>query len=398
MARRNTPFRQKPIFRIPDGVVSLNLNKDIHEDVIRRHGQLVRWMKGQACPCATETSGSPLEGCDECENGTILLFPENLRVFNESAEHAGFIGRTRFGRAKSIERIEIVRRNDLTRFDFVKFFNDRSFRYEGARQPRSDELLSIDYTYDPTQAFKDCGKTYKGNGLIELPTLLCPVADGGSVPADIRKIDFVCNADTGQPFTVKAHTRNEVYIDITSSEPEVDDTLIVEGEFQQPFTLVIQSAKQARRPNKEYIIDSGDAEVTYPDHLHIGHGDLLTPLMARQTISQVITRTSEFTDKANVLEMVNLISVIDRDGNKFEPGKDVVRFGRNEIRWLTSGPAVGKKYSAMFSYIPTYRVFIDKPSSRKGENTRFPNKATLKLFDRLGPQNEVIGIGLPALP
>jgi len=397
MAGGKTPFKQKPVFSITEGVINLQLNKQLHEDVIRRHGQLVRWMKGQKCPCMTDLSGKPLEGCDQCENGTILSFPENLQVFNEAPEHNGFVAKAKFGRVKKVSRIELVRRTELQKFDFVKFFNDRSFRFEGETQPRSFDPLSIDYTYDPTETFKECGKIYKGNGLIELPSLLCPISDGGSVPADIRKITTVCNTETGKNFTVLAHTRNEVYIDINSDEPGLNDIIIVEGEFQQPFTVGVVMIKQEERPKKEYILSSGDGELTFPDHMHIGEGDLITPLLGRQTISQIITRTSDPTDKLNVLEVDRFISIVDRDKNKFEVGKDAFRFGRNEIKWGSNAPPVGKKYSILFSYIPTYRVFIEKPSSRKSENTRFPNNVKLKLFDRTGPQDEVIGIGLPQL-
>ena len=374
-------FKRASAFKIGD-TVPINLDRGNQEQLILRHGQFVRWLKGQICPNITSTNQHDPK-CTLCRNGYIYYAPDRIKVYNEVVFHRGYMAQTTRKKVIEVDRIESTTAQGNKKFTFEKLVEDDVFRFDGPFITDS-EPLSVDYWYDPRLVFSSCDKHFNGVDIV-VGDLVTKVPAGGDVEHNIVSVTKLRNVSKQIDITFSTFARNVVFIN-SGQNISTDDFILVEGTVLEPFTFAVLGQDQKRDRHKEFIQAEGVATLVTAYEFVLGEPDIITPLLAEQTINEVIERGTTDKDQFNVFEATEILRVTGKTGTIFKVNIDYKLFGQNQIQWLGSGsePTEGDSYSVILKYRPSYTIFTDRSMIRTSENERFPRKVGLKLYDRKG--------------
>ena len=378
MARK---FKKASAFKIGD-TVSITLDRGNQEQLILRHGQFVRWLKGMQCPNINSVNQHDPK-CTLCRNGYIYYAPDRIKVYNETVLHRGYMAQTTRKKVIEVDRVEVVTETGNKIFSFTSLIEDDIFRFNGPELTDS-EPLSVDYWYDPREVFSSCEKFFDGVNIV-VSDLVTEVPAGGDVEHNIVSITKVRNVSKQVDIAFDTFARNIVF-PTAGQNISTDDFILVEGTVLEPFTFGLLGQNQKQDRHKEFIQAEGDATLITPYEFMLGEPDIVTPLLGEQTINQVITRGTTDKDLFNVFEATEILRVAGKTGTVFKINVDYKLFGQNQIQWLVGGaaPTAGDSYSIVLKYRPSYTIFTDKSMIRTSENERFPRKVGLKLYDRKG--------------
>ena len=192
------------------------------------------------------------------------------------------------------------------------------------------------------------------------------------------------NATKDETYTVSSFLKE--YITLESMGTWVSgDTLEVDYTYVKPFNFMLVGVTPRIRYEQPYVLDEADAILITPYWAKPGPDDLFTALAQELMGRSVINPTSTSgNDVVNAYyDLSTLLRVIDKSGTYYTvgTGKDVEIYGRNELKWNVTKPAV--PYTAQFTYHPTVTALTALPTLRNSENKAFVNRTSVRMFDHV---------------
>jgi len=340
--------------------IKLQLSRENFNAFIKRHGQPVRWLSSEKCPCIGDNQKVD-ENCPLCKGigYTYSVTTKSKRVELLTAPIDGIIEKEGVVWVRDPEGNEytITSHDCVSYVDgvvkgrqyLVKFEEDVSLSGTGTAEYIADQLYRVDL---PTQV------------------------EFGYVQGDLLSVE----ASTGGiPLTVTNIFRN--YFEI-SDDILPGDQVDVIYTYVDPFVFTIINNNFSKSDAK-YLSDiNGDGIMDFPQRWEVYIGDLIVALNATQT-KKIVTRSTGVIDNLPSYYPYELKSAYSiRNGAKyeFEPGVDFVIYTDNKIKWISNPPTENEQVSFVYTYNTVYEVIGDVPDPRTSENNRFPRKVALKIY------------------
>jgi len=355
-----------------------------YEDALQRHAQWVRWVSGIVCPCLTPETGQPDPHCPTCKGrGKIYTSPGKLRLLNDLVKHDEngrvypkktpiVVGSATVCRAGVPLPLASVQPADGS---YVQLAN---FPY-----PKVYEILTMDCDYDPDISVVAENSTVYGTNVLRV---IAPLFSdkGKQFEGSIKTVTRVRNVTRSLTYTVVSSFK--VYIHLLAMPSWVSgDILEVDYVYQKPFEFMLTGISPKMRYNQPYVLEQADATLVTPYWAQVAPDDLFTTMAVEQTGRAVLqpTLTAGNDIISAYYDLSRLLRVIDATGREYSTGvgKDVELYGRNELKWNITKPAVA--LTAQFTYHPTYIALEQMHTLRNSENKAFVNRIGVRQFDHV---------------
>ena len=353
-----------------------------YEDALSRHGQWMRWVQAIKCACVDSNTMQPDPMCTVCAGrGRMFRNPDEFTVLRESVRHDGK-GKVYPKHTPIIGTPRIYYKTTLLDLDPVQP-SDRSYIQLAPPYPKLYRILVADYSFSPLVS------VVSENSEVYAEDILRVIAarfdeKGKSFEGSIESVSRVYNSTKDETYTVVSATKEYITLESMGTW-EVGDILEVDYTYVRPFNFLLSGVSGRIRYEQPYVLNESDAILVTPYWAQTSPDDLLTALSQEQIASVVVDPSiASGNDVVTAYyDLSRLLRVIDRSGKDYSvgPGNNVEIFGRNELKWNISKPAIS--YTAQFTYHPTYTALTDLHTLRNAENKAFVNRVGVKLFDRL---------------
>lgn len=364
--------------------IQLRLSRDNYEALIDRHGQWVRWLRGDRCPCAL-SNGRADPQCTRCGgDGSKYAFAEEKTLHDQRAravaEDLIDLGCER-GEALAVLSITHAGRS----YAVGELVDGRYVSYSGTPVLRKSDDVRVSYTSALARVVRSAME-YLGNDTFAMTEHGIPTAYG-TVWGDITAVEWIRNETKDETYTIKAYYRNIVEIDTPAQTPEADDIVMAELTYVRPLKLAVLSQIHRKEDRLRLEEMKGECLLVFPDEYPISEGDAATLLVGTQLVKRVLSRGSTAYDRLPEFYVADVLTIETTD-NTYEKGADFMLFDRNRIKWVGSSPTAGTSMYVLFSFHPTYKVLREFPMVRSSENTRFPRRVGLQLLNLGGKSGE----------
>ena len=358
-------------------------NPQAYEEALARHGQHLRWTRGQVCPCLNPNTGQADPACTLCNGrGIIYRTPGVMSVLQEVIKHNSY--------GKVIPTYTpVVGTPRITKQGTVLTL--------AGSQPADGSYIQLDPPYP--KAWEKLYGNYNFSSVLEITnedsTVLSATAKtlrtiapifwekGKQFEGSIDEVTRVYNVDKAETYTVTEALKEYIYLAAMGTWGS-GDVLQVDYTYVKPFEFILLGVSQRMRYERAYVLEEADAVLITPYWARIASGDLLTALASEQPGSAVIDPTmGAGNDEINgYFDVSRLIHVIDKSSNEYTvgAGANVELYGRNEMKWNVTKPTV--RYSVSFLYHPSFSALQSFATIRSAENKSFVNRISLKLYDR----------------
>lgn len=354
-----------------------------YEEALARHGQWLRWTQAITCPCVNSNTMQPDPRCSVCKGrGKIYRTPEQFNLFNEIVRHDG-AGRVYPTYTPIVDgSVTVYRKNVALPLSSTQPA-DGSYVQLDPPYPKRYEVLTIDYIFSPIDSVTDEDSEVYGTNVLRT-TGSRFVEKGKAFEGSVVSVSRVYNVTKDETYTVVEAIKEYIYLTDMGTWAS-GDVLEVDYTYVKPFDFMLTGVTGRLRYEQPYVLDDADAILVTPYWAQPAPDDLFTA-MAQEQIGRAIIdpTTSAGNDTVSAyFDLSRLLRVIDRNGNDrtVGPGNDVEVYGRNELKWNVSKPAI--PYVVQFTYHPTYTALTNLHTLRNSENKAFVNRVSVKMFDHV---------------
>jgi len=340
--------------------INIKLTRENFNALIGRHGQQIRWLTSEKCPCIGDNQKVD-ENCTLCKGKGVSYGyqTESTRVGTFVAPLDGIIAQD-----------NVIWIRDFTGNEYTITDHECVTYATGVIKGRQ---YQVKYTEDVTLSGTGTA-TYIADKLyqIDLPIQIV----FGTVQGDLLTV----TADkTGTPLTVTTLFRNcfEISDTIGSGDP-----VTVSYTYINPrvFGLVHNNFNKTDR---KFLIDiGGDGLMIFPQRYDVFDKDVIVALNATQTKKTIQKSTGDIDTLPSfyLYELKSAYSIRNDLKYEFTPETDFILYKGNQIKWINNPPTVDEQVSFTYSYNTVYRVMSDMPDPRTSEDNRFPRKVAIKLY------------------
>jgi len=353
-----------------------------YEEALARHGQWLRWTQAVKCSCLNPDTMRPDPNCTVCAGrGSIYRNPDSFQILDEVARHSS-TGRV-YPKYIPVIGTPQVFHKDVPLVLAVSQPADGSYIQLDPPYPALHRLLTTTYTYSPLVAVTDENSDVYATNVLRVVAARF-IEKGKSYEGSVDEVTRVYNTTKTETYTVASATKE--YITLTAMGTwEVGDVLEVDYTYVKPFDFMLTGVSGRIRYEQPYVLEDADAILVVPYWAQPAPEDLFTALSQEQ-IGSVVIQPSLVAGNDVVTayyDLSRVLRVITKDGTDYTtgPGNDVEVFGRNELKWNVTKPAI--PYTAQFTYHPTFTALTNLHTLRNSENKAFVNRVSVKLKDRL---------------
>lgn len=353
-----------------------------YEDALSRHGQWLRWVQAVKCSCIDSDTMQPDPQCSVCAGrGRIFRNPDKFAVLQERVRHDGK-GKVYPKYVPVVGTPKIYYKTDLLPLDPVQPA-DGSYVQLAPPYPKLYRILTADYLFSPlVTVLSENSKVYAENILRVIAARFDE--RGKSFEGSVETVSRVYNSTKDETYTVVSATKEYITLQNMGTW-ETGDILEVDYTYVKPFNFLLSGVSGRIRYEQPYVLEDADAILVTPYWAQPSPDDVLTALSQEQIASVVVepSITAGNDVVSAYYDLSRLLRVIDRSGQDYSvgPGNNVEIFGRNELKWNITKPAI--PYTVQFTYHPTYTALPNLHTLRNAENKSFVNRVSVKLFDRL---------------
>lgn len=366
-----------------DGVFRTQQTVERYEQALSRHGQWLRWTQGIRCPCVNTENMQPEANCRLCSGrGQIYRTPDKFQIFDEVTVNVSGVIKPKQTPVIA-DSIAVYYKGTL--LELGEQPADGSYIQLAPPYPERFRELFISYEFTPkVPVVGENSEVYDATHKI-LRVIAGRFAERmKTFEGSIQSVSRVYNATTQESLQVQSATKEFITLESLGSWEE-GNVLEVDYVYVNPFNFLLTLVEGHVKYGKTYVLEDADASLTTPYWARPDPDDLFTALSQEQVGTVILDPA--VTDGNDVIssqfDIARISRVIDIRGREYitGPGKDVEVFGRNELKWNIEKPQ--GRYTAQFTYHPTYVSLTNLHSLRSSENKNFVNKIGLKQFDRL---------------
>ncbi len=360
-----------------------------YESALSRHSQWVRWTSGITCPCLNSDTFQPDTRCTLCAGrGRIYKTPGRFQVLNEIARHDSS-GKVYPSMAPLVVDSAIVYRQGTILTMAASQPSSGAYAQLDPTYPQQWEKITMDYRYDPDISITDEDSEVYGTNILR--TVATQFSEKGKdFEGSVKSVSRVYNSTKDETYTVNSAIKEYIYLSAMGTW-ESGDVLEVDYIYQKPFNFLLIGITPRMRYEQPYVLETADAILITPYWAQVAPDDMLTALAVEQIGRVVIDPvvTAGTTDEIlSYYDLSRLLRVIDTAGVEYTvgPSKNVEIFERNFLQWNITKPVV--KYTAQFTYNPTFTALNALHTLRNSENKAFVNRISVKQFDRVSDRIE----------
>jgi len=357
--------------------IVLKFTRDNFNAMIGRHGQFVRWLSSNKCPCVGKNKRAD-ENCEFCKGKGIsysdMYSSEDIKEYVLKID-----GVVELNSPAEIIWVRDLYGNDL---DYISGECSTILYVLGIVKGKS---VYVKYRTDSRLTGENT-PIYISPGVYEvgLPVKMEFGTTQGTLYSAVAY-----NVTQDIPLTTESVFRNRFTV---SPIPEETDEITVTYKYINPLVFGILNQNLTDTDRKWLTDLSGDAIMIFPQKYLINEEDIIIALNSTIFKNHVFSSTGENEDSLPSFYIDNCFSTYSiRDGVKvnYEYGTDYVLSGGNKIKWITlNKPLSGETVSINYVYNLTYKVLKDSPNPRTSENNRFPRKVMLKLYTDYNPRED----------
>jgi len=359
-----------------------------YEQALGRHAQWVRWTSGITCPCLNSDTFQPDPHCTLCVGrGRIYKTPGRFQLLNEIARHNSF-GKVYPSITPLVVDSAVVHRQGTILTMASSQPSSGAYAQLDPTYPKQWEKITMDYLYDPDISVTNEDSEVYGTNILRTTTTQF-AEKGKSFEGSIKSVSRVYNSTKAETYTVSSAIKEYIYLSSMGTWA-ADDVLQVDYIYQKPFNFLLIGITPRMRYEQPYVLETADAILIAPYWAQVAPDDMLTALAVEQIGRAVIDpAVSVGADEIiSYYDLSRLLRVIDTAGVEYTvgPGNNVEIFERNFLKWNITKPVV--KYTAQFTYNPTYTALNVLHTLRNSENKAFVNRISVKQFDRVSDKIE----------
>lgn len=348
-----------------------------YDDALGRHGQWVRWMKGTKCPCISGTYKQPNPRCTKCYGkGFLYRNPDEFIVLQEIVKYAG--GGMYVPKNTPVTSVVTIKHGADSLTLSSSQPADGSYIATDAPYLKPSNRVKADYKYSPVVTVTDEDSEVAGTNFLRT-TGTQFTTYGKEFEGSIDSVTKVYNATKDENYTVSSFSKEYIYL-ASMGTWESGDVLEVSYTYVKPFYFVIHSVSPRMRYERPYVMESADAVLLAPSWYKLSAEDMFTAL-AQEDVGRVVINPQARTGNDiinNVFDLSRVPYMVDVNGVEYVEGTNFVITNRNEIKWLTTKPAVN--YTVEYLYHPAYVGIGNMSTVRNAENKIFANRINLKLW------------------
>ncbi len=354
-----------------------------YEDALVRHGQWLRWIQATKCPCVRSETMQPDPQCTLCGGrGRLYREPETFSIVGELKTNSE--GRITPNFAPIVPgTVSVFHKGAVVPLGSQPV--DGSYIQLAQPYPKPYRPLSVNYSYTPYVSVTAENSEVYDSARYILRTIASRFSDEGkSFEGSVKSVSRVYNVDRDETYEVDSISKEFVTL-IGLGTWQSGDMLEVDYLYIKPFNFMLTGVTGRMRYEQPYVLEDADAVLVTPYWAQPAPEDLFTALAQEQIGTVVIDpRTAAGgNDKiTSFFDLSRLLRVVSKAGTEYTPGigNDVEIFGRDELKWNVTKPAV--PYTVQFTYHPTYTALTNLHTLRNSENKSFVNRVSVKLFDR----------------
>jgi len=340
--------------------INIKLTRENFNALIGRHGQQIRWLTSEKCPCIGDNQKVD-ESCTLCKGKGVSYGyqTESTRVGTFVAVLDGVI-----------DQDNVIWVRDFTGNEYTITDHECVTYVTGVIKGRQYQVKYIEsVTLSGTGT-----ATYISDKLyqIDLPVQI----EFGSVQGDLLTV----TADkAGTPLTVTTLFRNCF---------EISDTILPGDVVTVSYTYINPRVfglvhNNFNKTDRKFLTDiGGDGLMIFPQRYDVFDKDIIVALNATQTKKTIQRSTGDIDTLPSfyLYELKSAYSIRNDLKYEFTPGTDFIIYKGNQIKWINNPPTVDEQVSFTYLYNIVYRVMSDMPDPRTSEDNRFPRKAAIKLY------------------
>lgn len=356
--------------------IKLKLTRENYEALISRHGQYVRWLIAEKCPCMG-TNGKTNENCPLCKGkGYTYRDPEKYTdVVTRNAVDDDIV--------EVPDNDGIIWIRDASGTELTIGLNTCNY-YQVTGVKRGETVY---IKYEKSILIEDTQTAvYVAPGLytVDIPKN----TTFGSVQGAIHSISSVTDLTTETELTVTDFQRNYFTVE---EEPESTDSIEIVFTYLNPFIFAILS-QDLEEEDRKYLDEvKGSSIMSFPQMWNISEDDIIIALNSHEYKNTVIKSTGTL-DKLPSFYLHDLQSAYSIRSNikhDFVPYTDFNLYPGNRIVWSGANvPTEGEQISINYSFNTVYKVIKDRPGPRTSENNWFPRKVALSLYTDINRREE----------
>lgn len=354
-----------------------------YEESLQRHGQNIRWMQGLTCPCIREDTGQPDAACSMCKGrGKLYSTPERFTILDELVKHDAY-GRIYPGHGAVIAGSAAVTRKGASLPLSDTQPSDGSYVQLETPYPRVYEAvyMSYDITMDNNVTAED-SEVAGPNTLRTTGTRF--EERGKTFEGSIKSVSRVYNVTRDESYEITSAVKEYIYLSDMGAW-ESGDVLEVDYIYVAPFNLLLIGITPRIRYEQPYVLEEADGVLVTPYWVKPAPDDVFTALAQEQIGRAVVNpNTRSGNDVVTAFfDLSEILKIIDLNGNTYTVGigNDVELYGRNELKWNITKPAVN--YTAQFTYHPTMTALSNLHTLRNSENKAFVNRVSVRMMDHV---------------
>lgn len=351
-------------------------NPRLYEALIERHGQRVLWYRGSKCWCMTDY-GRPDPNCYNCDGRGDVYTPVTIvRKIDESVGQGNMtLTLSPKYNLSAVNRIYSVAGSwTVLGVNANRIVVDKVV--EKAR------IVTVDFNEDLTTTFT--GKAIaEGNGVLRVD--ISEEIEQGSFTGLIASISSLYNNTAPRTGNLTVLDTWENRILVSAASVQIGDDIDVTLVWTKAVKMVLSQIDPKVGYKNPTVQQEYHAQLITQGTFLIGEGDLITPqkMQARDSIIGIYKGSA--TEYRLPYFHVDRILRIEWSGGVIA---DATLVRKNIIKWGTTKPDSGAKFSVQLVYHPTFKVFQDIPNLRYAEDKVFPQKLFLKRFDAFNAQQD----------
>ena len=362
-----------------NSAITLQLTRENYEALVLRHGQWIKWLKGEKCTCILKT-GRVDPSCTNCKgDGWSYTYQKNRKIYSEpliKLTDTIFKIENVPGKIQKITRVTDGVKDYVFTVDeeYIKVLSVESGKYLYADASISNEI-EINTTAE-----------YIGNNrfIADIPKKITEV---GSIPGDIVEVIEIKNDRNDEVYTVVKNSRNYIVINTPVDPILEDDTFSVDLKYIEPFRFVILSQVQNKLDMNFLENVGGSSILLFANEYDISDGDVIVSLVAEIKKKEITVKENGLYDTLPDFYIKSVEKIVTPD-SEYLPEVDFVLEVPNIIKWITTPPDMGTYMSIDYLYKPAYRVLKEFPNVRSSEDKLLPRRVALKLLNIAGDQSE----------
>lgn len=367
------------------------------EGLIQRQGTATRLMQTRKCPCISR--GRVNLHCAVCGGrGVLLDFQKNVTVVEENSPHKG--ADEVFPFWTPVRKVhKVVKRQQAAlggdRAVKVIGFDDDSIEIDSLPgcPPFRHEPIAVSYDYDNWDLVVDEDSEHKdGSFFVDTIATEAKIRNSSNpfgIHGDIVEVSKLRNDTQDIDYDVKSFSRRTILIDDKNGAeiaPLAADVLQVTYRFVKPIQVITERIDLANAIQK-WTEDrkEGEMMVALPAGFNIGKGDVMTFLVPRLKMNEVITRGADDRDELPQFDIYEIVDeIVDEDGVKYTPDADFRLENYNDLAWLAGGssPATGKRFTVLFLFRPSFKIYRQNIDTMTSENKYFPHFVKIRFLPR----------------